>query len=546
MVKIRLKYSDALIKDNNLSNISPNTGDVIEILSLDSNTTDTYTHVDVDTTELKKLAVAGDQKKKSRKHLFSILQKCFNNEISTYFDNISASIFNIESIDFSDWMEQRESNTTSFTVLEQEDVINFGDVYALISSQTVKTGIVKKVITLKGGIILDATYSSWTGYIVKFLLHKKNKTLIICAHKYINIIRAQYQQNNVCIYDIKYILSDTQDVAGITAITASQWERLIIDNKCYQEMLNNEEFKKKIMNIKTVFRWMCLKDISKIKEDIKTYFQYLSGENSIVLPLYEHDTCAHKYPDTIIKDVNYHKVTETVSKIEQSLALIKRDCIELAIDKYFQQSSINLKAITLLNRLIYNAKIKQTEKYYPDECTICLEPMTIDNCIGTKCNHFFCINCYFKIVDMNNKCPFCRIKLDTKTLYRLKQENTILGSKYKHLVSLLQNSKKAILYTANSFMAPYIKDILADYNCFNLTTYKNQSKATTTINEFNNSTASGSSIMILQLDNYNVSSMLKSVDTVIFIDINKNILENKYTDYYTIREPTKVYILIYQ
>jgi hypothetical protein len=43
-----------------------------------------------------------------------------------------------------------------------------------------------------------------------------------------------------------------------------------------------------------------------------------------------------------------------------------------------------------------------------DLCAICLDILINNDYCITKCKHKFCIDCITKIVDLSNKCPYCR------------------------------------------------------------------------------------------------------------------------------------------
>jgi hypothetical protein len=72
--------------------------------------------------------------------------------------------------------------------------------------------------------------------------------------------------------------------------------------------------------------------------------------------------------------------------------------------------------VTIKNSLLdYN-----TDKNYDHlECNICYTRLNIlDDCVNTKCEHVFCINCFGKWARISSSCAVCRRKIisDSNTL----------------------------------------------------------------------------------------------------------------------------------
>jgi hypothetical protein len=41
-------------------------------------------------------------------------------------------------------------------------------------------------------------------------------------------------------------------------------------------------------------------------------------------------------------------------------------------------------------------------------CSICYQPLILENSLVTPCKHFFCSKCFFRWIRTNNSCPMCR------------------------------------------------------------------------------------------------------------------------------------------
>ena len=67
----------------------------------------------------------------------------------------------------------------------------------------------------------------------------------------------------------------------------------------------------------------------------------------------------------------------------------------------------------LLNTIkILEKTIKEQKKV--SSCTICMEEISNDKIVTTRCNHHFCQECFWNWCKMNNSCPNCRKELIDK------------------------------------------------------------------------------------------------------------------------------------
>lgn len=58
-------------------------------------------------------------------------------------------------------------------------------------------------------------------------------------------------------------------------------------------------------------------------------------------------------------------------------------------------------------KVIYNALMKVTDC----ECPICYDKLNKYNTVRTECKHCFCKDCFSKIIDYSDKCPYCRSEM---------------------------------------------------------------------------------------------------------------------------------------
>lgn len=144
------------------------------------------------------------------------------------------------------------------------------------------------------------------------------------------------------------------------------------------------------------------------------------------------DNKTYKY-DYNIENAIHNKTEEILSKFSIL------DCINIITrygdiyDAMLKYSEKNNKSINIYknNKLIFHRKLAYYYIYNTievkiefkskglikfnnnklSECSICLEPLTFNNKITTKCNHSFHIDCFHKWSHMKNSCPNCRIKL---------------------------------------------------------------------------------------------------------------------------------------
>lgn len=57
----------------------------------------------------------------------------------------------------------------------------------------------------------------------------------------------------------------------------------------------------------------------------------------------------------------------------------------------------------------------ETQTDQVQQCTICYNSLTIENCVSTMCNHFFCKKCFYRWIEINATCPSCRTPINSKT-----------------------------------------------------------------------------------------------------------------------------------
>lgn len=60
-------------------------------------------------------------------------------------------------------------------------------------------------------------------------------------------------------------------------------------------------------------------------------------------------------------------------------------------------------------KVIYNALMKLNDC----ECPICYDKLNNYNTVRTECKHCFCKDCFSKIIDYSDNCPYCRTVINT-------------------------------------------------------------------------------------------------------------------------------------
>ena len=68
-------------------------------------------------------------------------------------------------------------------------------------------------------------------------------------------------------------------------------------------------------------------------------------------------------------------------------------------------TNYNLEIVNARNYPIHIRHILMKEK---PSCSVCLEDLSLETMFVTKCGHFLCFECEFKIGKTTTKCPICR------------------------------------------------------------------------------------------------------------------------------------------
>ena len=113
--------------------------------------------------------------------------------------------------------------------------------------------------------------------------------------------------------------------------------------------------------------------------------------------------------------------TETMSSTESSTESLT-DSSDDSSTETILPSSLHThnqaQAIDFINQIIprslqTNTVETQTEPI--NQCTVCYKSLTIENCVSTMCNHFFCKKCFYRWIEINATCPSCRAPINSKT-----------------------------------------------------------------------------------------------------------------------------------
>ncbi len=55
------------------------------------------------------------------------------------------------------------------------------------------------------------------------------------------------------------------------------------------------------------------------------------------------------------------------------------------------------------------------------KCSICLGEIQERNSVVTQCDHYYCLSCLLKHLELDNKCPLCREEIEEKRPFRFKK-----------------------------------------------------------------------------------------------------------------------------
>ena len=55
------------------------------------------------------------------------------------------------------------------------------------------------------------------------------------------------------------------------------------------------------------------------------------------------------------------------------------------------------------------------------KCSICLGEIQERNSVITECDHYYCLSCLLKHLELDNKCPLCRNEIEEKRPFNYKQ-----------------------------------------------------------------------------------------------------------------------------
>lgn len=139
----------------------------------------------------------------------------------------------------------------------------------------------------------------------------------------------------------------------------------------------------------------------------------------------------------------------------------KRDIIGCMCDKI----SCNIRYSNYLTEMMPICEPCQ------DDCSICLEPLAVKQCVKTSCNHIFHRLCMFKIGKMYKfpPCPLCRENMsvlpqdsDRDKFLQLKQCNCCERHKQRRPHEF--SSKAAFSYQCSNPLADILMELLRNYD----------------------------------------------------------------------------------
>lgn len=119
----------------------------------------------------------------------------------------------------------------------------------------------------------------------------------------------------------------------------------------------------------------------------------------------------------------------------------------------------------------YITEMMRVCKPHRDDCSICLEPLTVKQCVKTSCNHTFHRSCMFQLENTYKfpSCPLCRKNMypipndsDKDIFLQLKQCNCCERHKRKRPLEL--SSKAVISYQCSNPRADILMELLRCYD----------------------------------------------------------------------------------
>ena len=106
-----------------------------------------------------------------------------------------------------------------------------------------------------------------------------------------------------------------------------------------------------------------------------------------------------------------------------------------------------------------------------DDCSICLEPLSVKQCVKTLCNHIFHRLCMFKTEKMCKfpPCPLCRkhmsvLPQDTDKYHFLQLKQCNCCERHKRRRPREFSSKAAFLYQCSNPLADILMELLRNYD----------------------------------------------------------------------------------
>ena len=472
------------------------------------------------------------------------------------------------------WFENRENSQNILSMLPR-NIFKIGNLYADLTKGRFLKGIARKNFRLSGGIIIDRNETDWIDYLIRLPKKVEdhndfysNATLIICNPALINIwidkikdlenltYKVIINQKDHCsvTYDIVsnydfiivstiYLLNknysklwqdyqidseipleeifeimraDATDIkkigtANLPIFSLLKWERLIIDNFCFQKMNSCPKFLEIINSMKSCHRWIQISQLSPLKDDILNYVSFLINEKDINYPIYSSKNNIHILDDLVCNINKNNKKScskrETISVQMQSL--------EQTLHNYYEEVNFLGLASFHDNLLLLNSKEIGNINFNSRLCLICFEEREREEMIVTDCQHVFCLKCCLLNIHFNSNCPFCRHSLTIKEISCLKIEE---DGKLNILSNLIMNNRGKSVILCNENYIKSITEYLGNkgFKCENsIGGYK---KRLTKINSFNKSEEKN--CFILGYNCYQMARSFSNIKNIIYYQLN--------------------------
>jgi len=189
-------------------------------------------------------------------------------------------------------------------------------------------------------------------------------------------------------------------------------------------------------------------------------------------------------------------------------------------------------AVNQIRKICNNDAVGDDE----ETCCICLGEITSENIGVTMCGHRFCYQCIKEHLAVKNTCPYCRKKIDDKSLFMIslpkeekKNSNAEIadkmqlinevGTKLANLIFYLKkNNKHTIIFSQWDDLLHKVGDVLNNYNIKNVFCRGNVWTRDKAIRTFNDTENEDVKVIMLSSESAASGTNLTKASQVIILD----------------------------